>query len=291
MNLIKQFTHSLLPVFLFLGLAGHTQVGIGTTTPNRSAILDVSGDDGGLLPPRMTQDEMNNILVSPDAEGLLIYCTDCSPKGMYYYDGSYFLNSITEIPSGAVSVTGRIWMDRNLGAAQVASSSTDALSFGDLYQWGRGSDGHQLRSSGTTNALSGSDVPGHGDFILESDTLGDGDWRSPQNHDLWDGVSGINNPCPSGYRLPTDREWEAETINWNSRDASGAFMSSLKLPLAGLRLHDTGAVEEESFAGYYWSSTVASINYASVLVLGPGSAENNTVPRGEGYSVRCIKDY
>ena len=31
---------------------------------------------------------------------------------------------------------GTIWMDRNLGAIQVATSSTDADAYGDLYQWG-----------------------------------------------------------------------------------------------------------------------------------------------------------
>jgi hypothetical protein len=39
--------------------------------------------------------------------------------------------------------TGKTWMDRNLGASQVANSSTDAASYGDLYQWGRRADGHQ----------------------------------------------------------------------------------------------------------------------------------------------------
>jgi len=33
-------------------------------------------------------------------------------------------------------------MDRNLGATQVATSSTDENSYGDLYQWGRRADGH-----------------------------------------------------------------------------------------------------------------------------------------------------
>ena len=39
--------------------------------------------------------------------------------------------------------TGRVWMDRNLGATQVATSSTDEAGYGDLYQWGRRKDGHQ----------------------------------------------------------------------------------------------------------------------------------------------------
>ncbi|MFT7002526.1 MAG: hypothetical protein ACJAVW_003569 [Spirosomataceae bacterium] len=43
--------------------------------------------------------------------------------------------------------TGKIWMDRNLGATRVATSSTDAYAYGDLYQWGRATDGHTLRTS------------------------------------------------------------------------------------------------------------------------------------------------
>ena len=35
------------------------------------------------------------------------------------------------------SATGKVWMDRNLGAGRVATSSTDTEAYGDLYQWGR----------------------------------------------------------------------------------------------------------------------------------------------------------
>ena len=33
--------------------------------------------------------------------------------------------------------TGRVWLDRNLGATKVAESSTDSGAYGDYYQWGR----------------------------------------------------------------------------------------------------------------------------------------------------------
>jgi len=108
-------------------------------------------------------------------------------------------------------VTGKVWMDRNLGATRVATSSIDALSYGDLYQWGRDSDGHQIRTLGTTTTLSVSDIPGHGDFILTSSSPYD--WRSGQNDNLWQGVNGTNNPCPAGYRLPTDVEWDDERMS------------------------------------------------------------------------------
>jgi hypothetical protein len=49
--------------------------------------------------------------------------------------------------------TGKVWLDRNLGARQVCTSSTDAACYGDLYQWGRAKDGHESRTSGTTETL------------------------------------------------------------------------------------------------------------------------------------------
>ena len=115
--------------------------------------------------------------------------------------------------------TGKTWMDRNLGASQVATSSTDEDAYGDLYQWGRAADGHQVRTSGTTTTLSNSDTPGHSNFILAPITPYD--WRSPQNDNLWQGVSGTNNPCPSGFRLPTLAEWLAERSSWSSLNAAG----------------------------------------------------------------------
>ena len=57
------------------------QVGINndSSEPNSSAMLDVKSANKGLLPPRMTHAQMNTI--SNPANGLIIYCTDCSNSG------------------------------------------------------------------------------------------------------------------------------------------------------------------------------------------------------------------
>ena len=88
--------------------------------------------------------------------------------GGTYPTGSVFCASgATAIVDVTNPTTGAIWMDRNLGATQAATSSTDADAYGDLYQWGRFSDGHQCRTSNTTATLSSVDQPAHGDFILK----------------------------------------------------------------------------------------------------------------------------
>jgi uncharacterized protein (TIGR02145 family) len=190
-------------------------------------------------------------------------------------------------PNVTNPITGEIWMDRNLGASQVATSSTDAAAYGDLYQWGRLTDGHQIRTSGTTSTLSSTDNPGHSNFILAPSSPYD--WRSPQNDNLWQGVSGINNPCPSGYRLPTEAELNAERTSWSSNNAAGAFASPLKLPVAGYRLNSNGSLNNVGSGGSYWSSTVAGTS-SRYLYFVSSNAGMNSNDRANGFSVRCIKD-
>ncbi|NCC88394.1 MAG: hypothetical protein EOM05_11140, partial [Clostridia bacterium] len=192
-----------------------------------------------------------------------------------------------QIWKDVTSPTGKIWMDRNLGASQVATSSTDAASYGDLYQWGRATDGHQIRTSEKTATLSTTDTPGHGNFIIKDGSPWD--WRSPQNDNLWQAVSGTNNPCPSGYRLPTEAELLAEKLSWSSNFSAGAFASPLKLPVSGYRACGDGSLNSVGDNGLYWSSTVDGTN-SRYLNFGSGHASMETLNRANGFSVRCLKD-
>jgi hypothetical protein len=186
------------------------------------------------------------------------------------------------------SITGKVWMDRNLGASQVATSSTDADAYGDLYQWGRLTDGHQIITSGTTSTTSDTDLPGHADFILSPG--GSLDWRSSPNDNLWQGVNGVNNPCPTGYRIPTETELIAERDSWESNNATGAFSSPLKLPAAGYR--NNNGIYEVGTHGGYWSSTVSAeyVDQSVYLYFVSSDANSVVYSRAGGKSVRCIKD-
>jgi uncharacterized protein (TIGR02145 family) len=202
--------------------------------------------------------------------------------------------SVTFIYNGSTvtygTVTGannRCWLDRNLGAAQVAASSTDAASYGDLFQWGRLDDGHQVRTSLTIHAMSINDVPGHSFFIRWD--IYPYDWRSPQNNNLWQGLNGINNVCPDGYRLPTQAELDTERLSWSTNNAAGAFASPLKLPMAGYRRSSDGSLSDVGTFGNYWSSTVPD-SYAHDLYFNSSNAGFAVDDRANGNSVRCIKD-
>lgn len=399
-------------------------VGVGTTTPDSSAALDLEANDKGFLPPRMT-DAQRDAIAEP-AEGLVIFNTDA--KCLEFFDASFWVNQCTgevsavdnanltvanptyqgpspidsrgvgynaeavpaastitvelsnssadaqnyallatdpatgleysasgniagnatgvavvltsneqmmdedffgtitmplegtsstldlepridikSIPANETVVnavsnpnTGQKWMDRNLGARQVATASDDGLSYGNLYQWGRGSDGHEIivldgdnpstvreGLNGTTSTLATSANPGHSDFVTVD--ASPNDWLATPDDNLWQGAGGVNNPCPSGYRLPTEAELTEEHDDFSTDNAAGAFASPLKLPVAGRRNRDTGAIILDGVTGNYWSSTVGGSN-ARRLHFTSSIALLISNDRAFGFSVRCIKD-
>ena len=203
-----------------------------------------------------------------------------------------YCNATSTTVVEVTSPTGKIWMDRNLGATQAATSKSDAAAYGDLYQWGRDSDGHQCRNSTKTSSKSTTDVPDHGKFINGNNPIDN--WRKTQNNDLWQGVTGKNNPCPSGFRLPTNDELSAERNIMSGSGADAAFASVLKLPAAGFREAQVfDANITDIGGGHYWTSTAAGYGAytPNYLFFSSGSSlYMHYKNKAHGLSVRCIKD-
>jgi hypothetical protein len=184
-----------------------------------------------------------------------------------------------------VSASGNCFMDRNLGALQVATSTNDSNAYGDLFQWGRPDDGHQTRTSPTTTTLSTSDVPGNSNFIVTS--AAPNDWRNPQNSTLWQGPSGINNPCPAGWRIPTLSDWQLENDLFSSQNLSGAFASPLKITGGGVR-NTNGTISFATSQTRMHSSTATNTQSMGwIFSTGSNSTQAN---RAEGLHVRCLRD-
>jgi hypothetical protein len=76
---------------LLTSMFSQAQVGIGTTTPDVSAALDIESTSKGLLPPRMT--EANRDAITTPAAGLIIWCTNCGSNGeLQVYNGTTWTN-------------------------------------------------------------------------------------------------------------------------------------------------------------------------------------------------------
>ncbi|MDR4987485.1 MAG: FISUMP domain-containing protein [Bacteroidales bacterium] len=204
-----------------------------------------------------------------------------------------FLYRGEEVTYGTLEKGGLCWMDRNLGAEpmpflpfQHATGYADERLYGDLFQWGRLDDGHQDRQSATTPGPVGTDVPGHGDFLTTA--ASPHDWRSPRNDNLWQGEGGINNPCPPGWRLPTQDELDAERMSWQANNLAGAYASALKWSATGYRNNSGDILNAQSW-GYVWTSSTTGSNARSLAFAG-NVAGIFSFPRASGMSVRCVMD-
>lgn len=204
---------------------------------------------------------------------------------------------------------GNVWLNHNLGAqytnanhvafdpSQQATSILDFNAYGSLYQWGRGSDDHELvlyitssianPANPTDPTLSATDAPGNPFFITSPSSPFD--WRTPQNPILWQGETGTNNPCPVGYRVPTAVEWTNLIAAEGISNSSNAASSTLALTPGGNRFRDNGNIVSLPTTGNYWSST-ASGTFTTFLYLDLSTTTMGLGDRANGLNVRCIQD-
>ncbi|MCB0383590.1 MAG: tail fiber protein [Psychroserpens sp.] len=99
-NIVKGVSVILLFTFTQCSLA---QVGIGTTSPDGSSMLDIESDDKGILIPRMTA--LERLAIYNPANGLMVYQID-DVKGFYFYDGTTWDRILKQskdlVPVGAI---------------------------------------------------------------------------------------------------------------------------------------------------------------------------------------------
>jgi uncharacterized protein (TIGR02145 family) len=197
--------------------------------------------------------------------------------------------------------TGRVWLDRNIGASRVCTSATDELCFGDYFQWGRNADGHEkLNSNISTVQVTNISNVGHGDFIqlsyydnVEYDWAYSLDSTGELRETQWNKIDGTS-ICPVGFRVPNKDELNDEiyTTIIQSKTNLELFSGFLKLPSAGQRFHSNSEYLNKNDAVYLWTSstnTNGQSYYKSYDKNGSMSTYSNSY-RTSGYSVRCIED-
>jgi len=252
-----------------------------------------------------------------NAETIYIVAYATTSDGKTHYGNALTIERTVQSP-----FTGKIWMAFNLGATKLPSvpqTRGDAGSYGHLYQWGRGSDGHQiiLPFYPVTNDPNGVAIGGTPSSLTRTTQVptsqvstsdnkfvrGFPNWLASDIPTLWQGTSGTTNPCPAGFRVPTETEFSAETIKFSSQTTEGAFNSFLMLPTSGLRNSSDGTLigsSNNSYFNYnlgrYWTTTPTnpySGTQMRILSFGSGATGTglnfNNQPKSNGYSVRCIK--
>jgi uncharacterized protein (TIGR02145 family) len=123
----------------------------------------------------------------------------------------------------------------------------------------------------------------------------------------WAATKNANDPCPTGYRVPTSAEWTAVNTN-NTASRTGTFTlgpteygsalhygpnastKALTLPAAGYRSDTNGSLSSRGNYGFYWGSTENGTNAFGLVfnssTVYPASYGNRT----GGFSLRCIAE-
>ena len=119
------------------------QVGINTPVIDASAALEITSTEGGILIPRMTETERDEIIAA--ADGLMIYQTDAT-AGFYYYNGTAWTalagtgsDSWDHVATQNISLQD-FWINNDGGAAKGLQIDNDGLLYGTgasaaLEQW------------------------------------------------------------------------------------------------------------------------------------------------------------
>lgn len=109
----------IMAILFFMNAESFAQqnVGIGITTPDASAILDLTATDKGMLVPRMTS--VQRTAIAAPAAGLLVYDTDFSQ--FWFFDGTIW----NPIAAGAVGPTGPTGDPGTAGAVGPAGPTGD----------------------------------------------------------------------------------------------------------------------------------------------------------------------
>ncbi len=206
------------------------QVGIGTTTPDNSAILELKSTNKGFLVPRMSSAERTAIVLP--AKGLMVFDNDST--AFYYYDGSMWksMKSAVSYTSGTgISVSGlgvinaqtstALWnaskLQGNLVSTAVPSTNQVLKWNGTI--WAPASDSVTSYSAGTALSLSGTT------FSAQNTTA------------LW------NANKLQGKSVSTTAPTSGQTLKWNgvswtpANDSTTAYAGGTGVSISGTTIN------------------------------------------------------
>jgi uncharacterized protein (TIGR02145 family) len=220
-----------------------------------------------------------------------------------------------------VEIDGVIWAPVNCGY-----HATD-FKYGKLYQWGR-KYGQGYSDENYSDAIApviASSTP----TLEEAQSIdnqnvyynGSSDWYSgSRTIQLWNEgtedtpIKSSNDPCPTGWRVPTKTELYALTDNYseftqNTEGQYGYYFSGSRtysqntsqifLPAAGWRNYGNASMTSKNqyrdVNGCYYSSTLpenSSYRVAFTIDFGSDGVDTppNSAERANAFSVRCVKE-
>lgn len=223
-----------------------------------------------------------------------------------------------------IAIGSTVWAPVNCGykAATIDGANPDkGFPYGKLYQWGRKyGQGYSADSDSESSITPGpvsyqigqhKNMAGYF-FTCESD------WIDIPDDSMWNSgtedapVKTDNDPCPSGWRVPTYSELNVlitDHSDWTTNDGqigyycSGVLTTTVYdthplgedkpqvfLPAAGYRDGRSGSVTKRDSEAFYWSSRPSNYNTSHLLFFFQYELQMRNYGRGAGYTVRCVQE-
>lgn len=293
-------------VFLVVGISSFSQGVIiseqGLTSPNPTSILDLSSNNKGFLPPRLTNTQINAIPNPPP--GLTVY--NSTVNSLVWFNGTTWVmgsnmdgKSCGTVTYGSKTYTSVVigtqcWMKENLDIGVAVAGNTNQANNGVIEKYCYNNDPANCNNFG-----------------------GLYQWGEMMQYSVVPGSRGI---CPDGWHIPTDEEWKIlegyvdsqysvgdpiwNSVGWRGNDAGSRLKTTSgwitnngtnafgfsALP-AGYRLPN-GSFSSLNSYGSFWSSSEFATNtsYYRSLFHFFANIERNDSNKLYGYSVRCARD-
>jgi uncharacterized protein (TIGR02145 family) len=290
--------------------AGDAQASVAFTAPASNGGSAITGYTVTSSPGNLTATgESSPLMVTGLANGTPYTFTVVATNAVGNSSASVASGAVTPfaIPTSSANVGGttKTFMAYNLGV----TGTQDPLTYqggnnnGGFYQWGRQTDGHEVT---TSTPQAGPVAAAVANRFITNGTA-PRDWISPQNENLWlDGTKTANDPCPAGFRVPTQAQWgglfrdgttsgapgTATRNTWTWTGNGYTVGANLYLPAAGYRnATSDAATGNVSTRGYYSSSTpYGTYTYYLYFTSGTVAPGYTSIGRAYGFSVRCIAE-
>ncbi len=271
----------------YTGGTGINSITFENTTSDGATISIASAsisNASGTLNVSLTASPSYNVPVQSIGSNTALFSINVLVNGTF--TGSIAVNAIgiptTVMSTGSGTLT---FMAHNLGADYSLAPDVPIQDIhGNYYQWGTLAPVADTSTPAT--AISGWNT---------TPTL-PGDWTTASKT--------ANDPCPSGFRVPTAEQW-IEVVANNIRTTSGGAWSNdgsfdkavhftngsnkLTLPAAGNRHKDDGTLNDRGGLGLYWSSNSGNAYYSKTYEFDSSlDTPETNYNRLHGLSVRCV---
>ncbi|MBP6871416.1 MAG: hypothetical protein KBC43_05370 [Bacteroidales bacterium] len=279
-------------------------IGIGTSTPDPSAVMDVNSNTKGLLLPRLTEAEI--AAISNPADGLIVYnTTDGKFYAFILNQGSWkelsfgteiippdnfvcgYSLSVNHVAGNVAPVSKSViygtvtnvpgeptkcWTTSNLGADHQATAANDATeaSAGWYWQFNRRQGYKHDGTTRTPNTTWIWPLNENSDWLLTDD---------PCYLEL-----GVN------WRLPTATEWINVEATGGWTNYFGPWNSLLKLHAAGRLDPTNGSLAARGSEAGYRGRIQNNTGDAKVLFMTSSSCYILDAYKADGFNIRCIRE-